>query len=260
MVSFTASIVVAACLLFAGMLLAFEVGRRLGVVRLARDPGGITAGSGPVEAAVFGLLGLLLAFTFSGAGSRFEERRHLITEESNAIGTAYLRIDLLPPDTQPQMRQTFRRYLDTRIDTYRNTADSATVETRRAEASALQDQIWAAAVSGSRGVEAHPQAAMLLLPALNAMFDITTTRVTASQNHPPRIIFALLAGLSLVSAVLMGYVMCGARDRSWFYLLLVAATMSCTLYVILDLEYPRLGLVRVDATDQILVELRNHMQ
>jgi len=61
-------------------------------------------GASAAEAAVFGLLGLLIAFTFSGAASRFEDRRHLITTEANAIGTAYLRIDLLPADTQPEIK------------------------------------------------------------------------------------------------------------------------------------------------------------
>jgi len=80
------------------------------------------------------------------------------------------------------------------------------------------------------------------------------------QNHPPRIIFFLLGGLSLVSSLLMGYVMCGTKVRSWFYPLLVAATMSLTLYVILDLEYPCFGLIRIDAADQVLIELRRTMR
>ncbi len=78
--------------LFLGMLMLFETGRCVGKKRLMRDPDSAATGAGPAEAAVFGLLGLLLAFTFSGATSRFEVRRHLITEEANAIGTAYLRI------------------------------------------------------------------------------------------------------------------------------------------------------------------------
>ena len=103
-------------------------------------------------------------------------------------------------------------------------------------------------------------APILLLPALNAMIDITTTRSVAMQNHPPRVIFFLLAGLSLISALLVGYVMSGAVVRSWFYMLIVAATMSLTLYVILDLEYPRLGLIRIDAADQTLIDLRRLMR
>jgi hypothetical protein len=243
--------------LFVGMLLMFEVGRRFGIARRRRDPDGVDKGSGPVEAAVFGLLGLLLAFTFSGAASRFEDRRHLITEEANAIGTAYLRIDLLPPDTQPAIRQLFVRYLNTRTDIYRSAEDVAATKAKAYETNVLQSEIWSQAVSASKQPDAATQAAILLLPALNAMIDITTTRAVAMQNHPPRAIFFLLAALSLVSALLAGYVMCSTAVRSWFYMLLFAATMSVTFFVILDLEYPRYGLIRVDAADQVFVELRN---
>lgn len=243
--------------IFFGMLLLFEVGRRLGIARRRRDPDGVDKGSGPVEAALFGLLGLLLAFTFSGAASRFEDRRHLITEEANAIGTAYLRIDLLPPDTQSAIRQLFARYLIIRTDIYRDAEDVTATKARTSETASLQTQIWANAVSASQRPDAATDAAKLLLPALNAMIDITTTRAVAMQNHPPRIVFFLLAALSLVSALLAGYVMCSTAVRSWFYMLLFSATMSATFFVILDLEYPRFGLIRIDEADKVLVDLRN---
>ncbi len=245
--------------LFFGMLILFEVGRRIGIARLARDPEGVANGAGAVEGAVLGLLGLLLAFTFSGAASRFEARRHLITEEANAIGTAYLRVGLLPGDAQPEMRQLFRHYLDTRSETYRNVGDATAKKAKLAEAVALQGQIWAKALSACQRPEAPGHAAMLLLPALNEMIDITTTRAVATQNHPPPVIFLLLAGLSLVSALLAGYAMSGSKVRSWLYMVILAATISLTLYVILDLEFPRLGLIRIDAADQTLIELRKSM-
>jgi len=257
--SFVASASLLAVGLFCGMLLLYEVGRRLGVARLARDPGGVANGSGPVEAAIFGLLGLLLAFTFSGAASRFEERRHLVAEEANAIGTAYLRVDLLPADAQPALRQLFSRYLDVRLEAFRSRADVAATKANLSETDALQRRIWSRALSTSQQPGASADAEKLLLPALNQMIDITTTRTMATQNHPPTIIFYLLAGLSLLSALLIGYVMCNTSNRSWFYLLLVSVTMSTTFYVILDLEYPRLGLIRVDTADQVLVDLRNSM-
>src|SRR6478736_6885923 len=84
--------------LFACILISMALGRRIGVIVLQQDIEAAPRGIGAVEGAVFALLGLLLAFTFSGAAARFEERRHLITEESNAIGTAYLRIDVMPTD------------------------------------------------------------------------------------------------------------------------------------------------------------------
>jgi len=109
-------------LAFSGFLLAMlavcELGRRFGMARIARDPDGLAKGMGAADGAVFALLGLLLAFTFSGAASRFEDRRHLVTAEANAIGTAYLRVDLLSPAVQPAMKDLFRRYLDGRFAAY----------------------------------------------------------------------------------------------------------------------------------------------
>jgi len=258
--SLTLAALFSAAGLFFGMLILFDVGRRIGIARLARDPGGVANGAGAVEGAVLGLLGLLLAFTFSGAASRFEARRHLITEEANAIGTAYLRLDLLPGDAQPQLRQLFRQYLDTRTETYRNAGDAPAENAKLADAVALQGQIWLKTLAACRRPEIPGHVAMLLIPALNEMIDITTTRAVATRNHPPRVILLLLAGLSLISALLAGYAMSGTKVRSWLYMVILAATMSLTLYVILDLEFPRLGLIRIDAADQTLIELRKSME
>lgn len=102
------SLLIASALFF-GMMLFLETGRRIGVRRRAQDPEGAGAGTGAVEGAVFALLGLLVAFTFSGAASRFDARRALVAEEANAIGTAYLRVDLVPANAQPALRDLFRR-------------------------------------------------------------------------------------------------------------------------------------------------------
>ena len=245
--------------LFLGMLLLFDIGRSIGIARLARDPGGVANGAGPIEAAVFGLLGLLLAFTFSGAAARFEERRHLITEEANAIGTAYLRIDLLPADVRPELRQLFRRYVDARLQSNRKADDASTTHAEIAATAQLQRQIWEKSVAASRQPELPNSVATLVIPALNQMIDITTTRAVARQNHPPTVIYVLLAGLSLLSALLAGYVMSDTKVRSWFYMLIISGTISLTFYVIMDLEFPRLGLIRIDAADQTLVDLKNAM-
>ena len=116
---------------FIGMVILQEVGRRVGHRRLARDPEGARAGVGAIDGAVFGLLGLLVAFTFSGAATRFDARRQLVVEEANAIGTAYLRLDVLPPDAQPALRDKFRRYVEARLDAYRKLPDIAAAGARR---------------------------------------------------------------------------------------------------------------------------------
>jgi hypothetical protein len=246
--------------LFFGMLLFSELGRRIGLAKLARDSEGLAKGADAAEAAVFALLGLFLAFTFFGAASRFEDRRHLINEEANAIGTAYLRIDLLPGDARPELKDLFRRYLDTRFATYRNVADQAATQAKLAEGAALQREIWTKAVSASLRPEAPTQAAILLVPALNQMIDITATRVMAARNHPPNIVFLLLAGLCLVGALLVGYGTSLNKDRSWLHTLVFAAILSLTTYVIVDLEFPRLGLIRIDSADQAFVDLRDSMR
>jgi hypothetical protein len=241
--------------LFFGMLVLLEVGREIGSRPSARE----TQGAGVVDGAVFGLLGLLVAFTFSGATSRFDVRRHLIVEEANAIGTAYLRLDLLPAEAQPMLRESFRRYVDSRLETYRKLPDVSAAREELAISAKLQEDIWRDAVTACRGAGAQ-QATMLLLPALNAMIDITTTRTMAAQAHPPTVVFALLSGMALASALLAGYAMAGAKSRSWLHMLSFAAAIAVAVYVILDLEYPRLGLIQVDAFDQVLVDARESMK
>ena len=88
---------------------------------------------------------------------------------------------------------------------------------------------------------------------------ITTTRTMATKIHPPTAIYAMLAGLALASALLAGYGMAGRTTQSRLHTVGFAAILALAVYVILDLEYPRSGLIRVDAVDQVLVELRRSM-
>jgi hypothetical protein len=104
--------------LFLGMLICLEIGYRIGSHGVEKHLDLAHEGTGTIEAAVFALLGLLLAFTFGGAMSRLEARRVLIVREANAIGPAYLRLDILPSAEQPGMRQLFRQYLEARMSAY----------------------------------------------------------------------------------------------------------------------------------------------
>jgi len=246
--------------LFLGMLILSEVGRRVGMRRLAQDPEGAEAGVGVVDGAIFALLGLLVAFTFSGAASRFDMRRQLIVEETNDIGTAYLRLDLLPVDAQLKLREKFRQYVDARLEVYRKLPNVAAAKEELVKANNLQGDIWRQAVAASTAQGAAPAAPMLLLTALNAMIDITTTRTLTMQMHPPMVIFALLFGLALTSSLLVGYGMAASKQRNWLHTLGLAFAMATAVFVILDIEYPRVGFIRVDAFDRALVELRESMK
>lgn len=246
--------------LFLGMLILAEVGRRIGIRRLAQDPEGAEAGVGVVDGAVFALLGLLIAFTFSGAAARFDARRQLIVEETNDIGTAYLRLDLLPVDAQPKLREKFRQYIDARLELYRKLPNITAATEELVKANNLQGEIWRQAVAASAAPGASPAAPMLLLNALNTMIDITTTRTMALQMHPPTVIFAMLFGLALASSLLVGYGMAASKQRNWLHTLGLAFAMAAAVFVILDIEYPRVGFIRVDAFDRALAELRAGMK
>src|SRR3954465_9085430 len=164
------------------MEIAMEIGRRFGKRDRKQHPDDPGSGTGSVEAAGFGLMGLLVAFTFSGAGSRFDARRQLIVEESNTIGTAYLRIDLLPAHSQPTLRDEFRRYLDARLETYRKIPDLAAVTAEMRRAEKLQREIWTQAVEGCKEL-GSPAVTTLVLGSLNQMIDISTTRNEGAQMH-----------------------------------------------------------------------------
>src|SRR5206468_2992080 len=100
----------------------------------------------------------------------------------------------------------------------------------------LQERIWEQATAAASLSEAHPDAGRLLLPALNAMFDITTTRLMASRLHPPPIIFYLLFILALLCSLLVGYGMAAAKRRRWLHVLAFSLTVVISVFVILDIE------------------------
>ena len=238
---------VLALLLFPAMILLLELGRRF---RLSRKS---PIQSNAVEGAVFALFGLLLAFTFSGAVTRYDAHRQLLTQETNDIGTAYLRLDLLPTQAQPTLRQLFRDYTTSRLHLFDTVHEEVSPESQH-----LQREIWRQSVAATAAPGASPDAAKLLLPALNDMIDITATRQNAFNMHPPGVVFLLLFAFSLGCAFLAGYGMTAAR-RNWLYIIALALAVTLTIYATLEIEFPRQGLIRLTSTDSTLINLRNSM-
>jgi hypothetical protein len=249
------SAVLALCL-FIGMSLCIDLGYRLG--RRAQRDALWHEGIGALEAAVYGLLGLLLGFAFSGATSRFETHRQLSVKEANAIGTAYLRLDQLPAAQQPEMRQLFRDYLGARLEVQAGVSEGAP-ERGVTQSERLQQQIWSRAVAASR-TDSTQNSARMLLPAINEMIDITTERGITFQAHLPYLVFYLLIFNALMSALLAGYGMAKRKKRSLLHMFLYAACIAATIYTVIDLDHPRSGLIRVDAADEALLQVRDLMR
>lgn len=241
---------------FAGISVCLEAGYRWS--RHKRDERA-HEGTGAIEGAVFGLLGLLLAFSFAGGTSRLDNRRELIVAEANAIGTAYLRLDVLEQPARMEIRALVRQYAGERIRAYQMIPDLRAAEQAIEQTGAIQEKIWAKAVAASQRA-ASPASAMLVLPAVNEMFDIATSRTVALHTQLPSLILSLLIAVTLLSALLAGYSMAKRGRRSTFHSLIYAVAITATIYAVADLDNPRSGLIRLDEADDALVRLRDSMK
>jgi hypothetical protein len=245
--------------LFAGILASLEIGYRLGHNNVKKNPDRAFEGTGAMEAAIFSLLGLLLAFSFSGATARFDARRQLIVQEANTISTAYQRLDLLPASDQPAFCHLFREYLDARLQAFQKILDRPAADQDFARAAQIEQQIWSQALAAGRN-DPSQNVSRLLLPALNQLSDVANQRAVALESYMPELIFWLLVCVTLMGAVLAGHAMARRARRSWLHMVLFSAIISLTISVMFDFNYPRYGLIRVDAADKALLQLRDSMQ
>lgn len=242
--------------LFIGTLICLRVGWRVGRERLREADA--DAGLGAVDGAVFGLMGLLLAFTFTTAAARFDHRRDLVVEEVNAIGTAWLRLELLQADARDDLKELMRRYVDARIESYAHASNETVTNQALQRTYEIQNELWTRLISALPAETALPLV-QSVVPAVNEMFDIAQTRILATRQHPPLAVYLMLGLLVLVSSLLAGFGMAKAASQSKLHMLAFAAIVSASTYLILDIEFPRLGFVRVDHFDRALVELRATM-
>lgn len=235
------------------MLVAMELGWRRGDRRAQRDPEGAEKGTTTLDSAVFALFGLLLAFTFSGAAQRFADRRDLINDEANAIGTAYLRVSLLPTDSQPQLRELYRHYVEVRLRAPAMAREGGVDDTPT-----VQNEIWSLTIAALQQMQGQPIVESVLDP-VNEMIDITSTRWLAGRTHPPTIIYLLLVGMALICGFLGGYNMGVARRRHVLHAFAFSLCICSVIYVTVDVEFPRAGLIQIDYADAVMVNLLNSM-
>jgi len=237
------------------MMLAAYAGHRLSLRRASKVPADIAVGAGAIDAAALGLLGLLLAFWFNLAATHLDLRRSLIVEEANAIGTAWLRLDLLPAEDRLASRDLFRAYVDGRLALTTHQPAGNPDAPLDNQIDDLRTAIWTTSVAAAPRCES-PQAAMLQLDSLNEMFDAGTRHDASFNAHTPTAIVVLLAAVAIVATVLVGYDLGRSKRFEWFHATLFAGVIASTIWVIYDLEMPRYGLIRVDDYDRTMREVR----
>jgi hypothetical protein len=225
-------------------LLVIEAGFRLGRRNRVSVSEHAKSQINTIQGAMLGLLALLLGFTFAMAISRYEVRKQLVLDEANAIGTTFLRAQLLPEPPRQEVSNLLRQYVEVRLRFYKAGVDPERLREAEKQAEKIHLLLWsyatALAEKDSRAVTTG-----LFLQSLNEVIDLYAKRLTALENHVPQIILVLLYSVALVANGLIGYG-CGLGERRNFFVTLMAAMLiAVVILVIVDLDRPRRGLIRV---------------
>ena len=245
--------VVAGALLVA-MLLVIEGGYRFGRANEREEPPMAKAHVNAIQASLLGILALLLGFTFSSALQRYDARSQAVIDEANAISTAWQRADLLPDAHRAAARAALRDYLDIRIvadgltmDDYKGVT-ALRVDTTRAHA-ALWDVARLAVLA-----DPDPVRTGLHAEAVNELIDAYVRRMAALDRRVPEVVLFLLMGTFLMAGVVVGFATGVAGHRPSLASHVMVALIAVLVFIILDLDRPRRGLVQVD--NRSLLELR----
>jgi hypothetical protein len=239
---------------FAFMLVATGVGFYFGRKAESSIPDKAKSQISTIEAAILGVLGLLLAFTMSMAVTRFEARKQLVLEESNAIGTSLLRTALVPAPEGAEIASLLRQYINLRVQYGTAGNDAAQLDSLHLQTVRLQNEFWARAVAYGQK-DPNPVRAGLLLQSLNQTIDLESARRMAFQNHVPESVILVNSIIGLLSAILVGYAFGLHGRRQIFSMSLLALAFTLVLAVIIDLDRPRRGFIRV--SQQPMLDLQH---
>jgi hypothetical protein len=240
-------------ILFLFLIIAFRLGYLLRVVNIKK--GRLTADKnlGTLEGALLGLLALLLSFTFSMSGARHDKRISVIIEEANDIGTVILRADLYPDSLRNAFRKDLKDYVENRIAFFEVGEDISKIEAVLKQGEVLQSKLWnRAAMEGRNRENVHQTAQMI--PALNAMIDITTTRNAVNIDKVPNVVIYLLLIICITCSFMVGYASQSRPD--WVVMIGFSIMISFTVFLIIDLDRPRKGIITLNSVNTQMLQLR----
>jgi len=240
-------------LLIAALLLgACELG-----YQLARRSDFEKSDEGHVLSAILALLGLLVGFTFSISVNRHEQRRMLVVDEANAIETEYLRTQMMPDPYRTRLADMLRRYADTRLALARAGEDRATMLRTYALSDSLKRQMWVTTVEADSLVQ--PAAlSSLIAGGMNTVIDLASSRRAAFEARLPSIAFGSLLLFAAVAASMLGFVSGSGKHPRRFGAAIMLLLLSLALGLILDLDRPLRGTIKVN--QQPLIDARASMK
>jgi hypothetical protein len=210
-----------------------------------------------VQGAILGLLALLLGFTFAMALSRFDARKQLILEESNAIGTTFLRAQLMLEPQRTEVSNLLRRYVAVRLKFYEAGIEQDKLKAANDETGQLQKELWSQATAWGKK-DPRDLTMGLFLQSLNEVIDLHAERLNANENHVPEIVLVLLYFVAFVAIGIIGYG-CGLGGvRNFFVTMTASILIAAVIIVIIDLDRPQQGLIIV--SQQRMIELRRDLE
>jgi hypothetical protein len=242
-----------ALVVFTGMLLCIACGSRIAKRNLRKADYVVNPANRTIFTSVFGLLAFLLAFTFGMSGNRFEARRALDIEEANAIGTAIRRADLYPESERAGFRSEFKAYLEARVG-YITHLDLKLLRQYYVQRQEAADKLWARAMRLSANAPSIIPSGQMI-PALNQMFDQADARDYGELLRVPQSIVIMLFILSFVSAYFVGYMSAEKGKLDWSVAFGFCFLSAMVMFITLDLDRPRRGIIQTDASRQAIISL-----
>ena len=226
------------------MAIALEAGFRAGLRARTRTSEAERSQIEMMQGSLLGVLALMLGFTFSIALERYNSRSEALVHEANAIGTAYLRSKLLPGDLTAEARAGFVAYADARASTVTLTWERREQrDPLNARAQGLQERLWAQVTEAAR-VAPGPITG-LYVQSLNEMIDAHASVIAQTNRHVPELVLLLLFGAFVVSGGVIGYTAGLAGHRPSRATVVMVAMVVLLLFMILDLDRPRRGIIQV---------------
>lgn len=244
--------------LFISMAVAMELGYRIGLWTRASANDASKEHINGIQASILGILALLLGFTFSLSLQRFDSRSEAVVEEANAIGTAYLRAQLLPTPLRADVQAQLRNYVDLRVQAGAQTLVAGQVrEALQAKTASAQATLWNHA---HRAVELEPHSytPVLFVEAINTLIDSYGKRDAALNRHVPEVVLLLLYATFLMAGGIVGFASGVASHRPSLVSYFMVLLMVVLVFIILDLDRPRRGLIQVSQKSMVELQASVH--
>jgi hypothetical protein len=206
---------------------------------------------GIIQTATLTLLALIIGFTFSMAIDRHDQRELLEESEANAIGTEYLRADLLPPELTTRTQDLLKQYLDQRILFYTKHSHEQVQETNQ-KTEAIQQTLWNEILPIARSKQSPTIA--LVVSGMNDVFNSQGYVQAAWWNRIPNTAWALMMAIAICANLLVGF---GARNfkHNIALFMIFPFIIAVSFLLIADIDSPRGGVIRIEARN--LITLKN---